>query len=216
MGKARVPRWVRTGAVALAGSIFILIPAQVMGFSVGQPAVASATVTAGALGVYAGAGNPAGVGSLGTALGAQPAFAMDFLEGTSWQTIDNPSWFLSQWQGSGYQMIWGVPILPGTYSPNSNISDTTGSAYGLAQGAQGAFNSYFVTLANALVAGGQGSSIIRLGWEVNGGWFPWAANGSAANFVQYWQNIVTAMRSVPGAAFRFEWNPTLGDLGVGN
>ena len=45
----------------------------------------------------------------------------------------------------------------------------SGSAYGLAQGASGAFNSYFVTLAKAFVAGGQGSSIIRLGLGVQRG-----------------------------------------------
>ena len=67
-----------------------------------------------------------------------------------------------------------------------------------------------------MVSAGQGSSIIRPGWEFNGGWFPWAANGQAAAFVAYWQQIVTTMRSVPGQNFTFEWNPTAGDQGVGN
>ena len=40
--------------------------------------------------------------------------------------------------------------------------------------------------------------IIRPGWEFNGGWFPWAANGQAAAFIGYWQQIVNTMRSVPG------------------
>ncbi|MHB1509198.1 MAG: glycoside hydrolase family 26 protein [Acidimicrobiales bacterium] len=128
---------------------------------------------------------------------------MDFLDGSSWATISNPSWFLSQWQGSGYQMIWGVPMLP-----------NTGAS--LATGATGAYDSYFQTLASALVNGGQGSSIIRLGWEFNGGWFPWAAGGQASSFVAYWRQIVDSMQSVPGASFQFEWNPTRGDTGVGN
>ncbi len=155
------------------------------------------------IGVYGGSGNPSAVADFATTLGAQPHYAMDFIDGTSWSTIEDPSWYLQQWAGTGYQMIWGVPILP-----NSGGS--------LATGATGAYDQYFATLAQAMVAGGQGGSIIRLGWEFNGGWFPWAANGQAAAFVAYYQQIVTTMRSVPGSNFKFEWNPTAGDLGVGN
>jgi hypothetical protein len=217
MGTTRMPRWVRTGAIALAGSIVVLFPAEVLGLSLGQQAVASASVnTSSVLGVYAGAGDVSAVGALAQSTGHQPSSAMDFLDGTSWQTIDNPSWLLSKWQGTGYQMIWGVPILPSTFTADSNSADTSGGAYGLAQGAAGAYNQYFATLARSLVAGGQGSSVIRLGWEFNGGWFPWSAGGHAASFIGYWQQIVTTMRSVPGANFRFEWNPTLGDLNVGD
>jgi hypothetical protein len=208
---------VRIGAAAMAVSVIAIFSARAIGAPQGpQILVSASTNTAGPLGVYAGTASPDVVEALGQSIGEQPAYAMDFLDGTSWQSIEDPSWFLSQWNGSGYKMIWGVPILPDSFSPDSNVSDTNGSASGLAQGANGNFDQYFVNLAEALVAGGQGDSIIRLGWEFNGGWFPWAANGSASNFVQYWQNIVTSMRSVTGQNFTFEWNPTLGDLGVGD
>jgi hypothetical protein len=205
MGKARLARWVRMSAMAVAGSLAIVLPAEMLGLSFGQESVASASVSGvNPIGIYAGAANPGVINTLGQSMGHQPTFAMDFLQGDSWATIEDPSWFISQWKNSGYSMIWGVPILP-------NATD-----YSLSAGASGAYNSYFVTLAKAFVAGGQGSSIIRLGWEFNGGWFPWAANGHAAAFVSYWQQIVNSMRSVAGANFKFEWNPTLGDLGVGN
>ncbi len=155
------------------------------------------------LGVYAGPEDPPAVSDFAARLGGKPRFAMDFLDGTSWSTIDDPSQLVSQWAGSGYTMIWGVPILPS-------------SGASLATGATGAYDGYFATLADAMVAHGQGSSIIRMGWEFNGGWFPWAANGQASAFVGYWQQIVTTMRSVSGANFTFEWNPTRGDLGVGD
>ena len=170
----------------------------------------------GTLGVYAGPGQVDTVRALGTLMNCRPTFAMEFLDGGSWSSIERPGPELASWKNAGYSMIWGVPILPSSFSPNANVRDTNGSAYGLAQGAAGAYDQYFVTLARALVAGGQGGSIIRLGWEFNGGWFPWAAHGSAPQFVTYWQHIVTAMRSVPGQSFTFEWNPTLGDLAVGN
>jgi hypothetical protein len=180
------------------------------------PGSSASDCATGSLGVYAGPEAVRGVEEFGRLIGCRPAYAMDFVAGTSWQSIEAPGAQLSKWRYSGYRMTWGVPILPDSYTPNSNAADSGGSAFGLAQGAAGDFDSHFVTLAKALVAGGQGSAIIRLGWEFNGGWFPWAANGSAANFVAYWRNIVTAMRSVSGQDFSFEWNPTTGDLGVGN
>ena len=169
------------------------------------------------LGVYVGALAPSAAASFGRALGQQPAFAMDFLNGSTWSTLVNgaPA-YMSTWKGSGYTMVWGLPMLPNTFSPDSNVADKSGGAYGLEQGASGAYNSYFLKLAQEMVAGGQGSSIIRPGWEFNGNWFAWAAQGQAAAFVGYWQQIVQTMRSVPGQNFTFEWNPTAGDTGIGN
>jgi hypothetical protein len=164
---------------------------------------ARATVNS-VVGVYVGPGNPPpGVAAVSSLLGYRIPYAMDFTDGGSWESISNPRWLLSRWNATGEKMILGVDMLP-----NSGAS--------LSVGATGAYNPYFVTLGKALVAGGQGSAIIRLGWEFNGGWFPWAANGKAAAFVAYWQQIVDAMRSVPGQSFQFEWNPTRGNLGVGN
>jgi hypothetical protein len=80
----------------------------------------------------------------------------------------------------------------------------------LAVGATGAYDGYFVALSKTLVASGQGSSIIRLGYEFNEQSFPWTALGQPANFITYWRQIVTSMRSVPGANFRFVWNPYIG------
>jgi len=154
-------------------------------------------------GVYVGTGNPAGVTFFGLQVGARMQYAMDFLNGSTWATITNPSWQLSQWNGSGYSMIWAVPMLP----------DQGAS---LAAGARGAYDHYFASLSHALVAGGQGSSVIRIGWEFNGIWFPWGAIGHQTQFIAYWRHIVTAMRTVPGANFKFVWNPDRGDFGGGD
>lgn len=168
------------------------------------------------IGAYSGPGNTSGVDAVGTLLGHHLNYAMDFLSGTSWSTITQATYPYSSWVGKGYTMVWGVDMLTGDFSPNSNPSVAGGSAYGLTQGASGAYNAYFKTVAQNIVNEGFGNSIIRLGWEFNGGWFPWAANGASGAFVQYWQNIVNTMRSVPGQNFKFEWNPTLGDLSVGD
>ena len=98
-------------------------------------------------------------------------------------------------------MSLGVPIIP------SNSSGTPVAT--LAQGATGAYNSYFVTLAQALVAAGDADAYLRLGFEFDGNWNAWYAGTPAAeaNFAAYFDQIVTAMRSVAGANFRFVWNP---------
>jgi Glycosyl hydrolase family 26 len=119
-------------------------------------------------------------------------------------------------KGKGYSMIWSVNMLPGTYSPNADAAQSGGSCFGLTQGARGDFDHYFRTVAANIVRAGFPVSVIRFGWEFNGNWFPWAAQGCASAYVKYFDNIVTTMRAVPGTHFTFEWNPTRGDLGVGN
>jgi len=111
------------------------------------------------------------------------------------------NWLLEPWDGSGYTLSLGVPMIP---------DNSSGTAVGtLAQGATGAYNSYFVTLAQSLVSGGASHAYLRLGWEFDGSWFPWSAtsSGAEASYASYFQQIVTAMRSVPGEAFHFVWNP---------
>ena len=112
-------------------------------------------------------------------------------------------------------MIWGMPMLPDTYRPSTSLSNTSGSCYGLTQEAAGAFNSNWTKVAEAMVANGFGSSIVRPGWEFNGNWMPWAAGGCASAYVGAYQQMVTSMRAV--------WEPTSPssgtrpwDTGVGN
>lgn len=154
-------------------------------------------------GVYAGPTDFTAVASVNSLLDHQVTYAMDFLDGSTWESISDPTWPVEQWEGKGYTMIWGVPIIP-----NSGGS--------LAAGAAGDYNQYFRRLGRFLVAHGQAHSIIRLGWEFNGGWFPWAANHHAHDFKEYFRKIVRSMRRAVGQDFQFEWNPTRGDLGVGN
>jgi hypothetical protein len=138
-------------------------------------------------------------------MGRQPSYAMDYLDGSSWSTMESSAANeASVWSGSGYSMTFSVPMLP-----NSGAS--------LAAGATGSYDSYFQSIAQGLVAHNEAGSIVRIGWEFNGNWFSWAANSSdSSQFVSFWQHIVDSMRSVSGADFKFEWCPTLGDQGVGN
>ncbi len=180
------------------------------------PVPTARPATAPTLGVYAGPGDPGTVSDFVTTLGSRPAYAMDFLDGRSWTNLSNPTWFMQQWQGTPYKMIWGVPMLTNVCSPNSDPAMVNGSTWCLAQEATGTYNAHFRQIAQTMVKYGFGSSIIRLGWEFNGDWSPWAAAGDPLAFVGAYQQVVDAFRSVAGSKFTFEWNPDLGDLGVGD
>jgi hypothetical protein len=154
-------------------------------------------------GVYIDDGNPQTVSSFGSTTGTHVTMATQYLDGgEGWAGLDS-SGSLNGWKGSGITLSLGVPIIP----------TSSGSAVGtLAQGAAGAYNSYFVTLAQNLVASGQGNAFLRLGWEFDGNWFTWQATTPAAeaSFATYFQQIVNSMRSVAGQSFRFVWNPDAG------
>ena len=196
----RQARLIVAGLVVLA-AMLLALPSRAAEASPTQGHVERARGYA--LGVYAGSANPSAAQQFAAQVAAPVPYVTEFLDATSWDTIADPSWLLQQWAGKGFSMIWSVPILP--------YNGAT-----LAAGASGAYDAHFTALAGALVAGGQQASIVRIGWEFNGFWYPWAAKGHAAQFIAYWRHIVTAMRSVPGANFKFEWDPNRGDLGVGN
>jgi hypothetical protein len=164
------------------------------------------------LGLYDGKFSPAGIETAANWLGSPGSikYAEDFIDATDWSHISDP-WQLSNWKGSPFTMIWGVPMLPcGGPSTQcaTNVSDYNEVANGGADG-------YYKTLAQNLVSAGFGSSYIRLGWEFNASWMGWSVcnqQGSgltswASDFVPAYRNIVNSMRSVSGEDFKFIWNP---------
>jgi Glycosyl hydrolase family 26 len=169
-------------------------------------------VDAAGLGFYDGQSSPSGIQTAASWLGSSGSvkYAQDFVDATSWSSIENP-WNLSNWQGSPYTMTWAVPMLP-CGSPDTQCA-TNVSDYDLV--ANGGANSYFQTLAQHMVSAGFGSAYIRLGWEFNANWMGWGICNQdnsgltswASDFVPAYRNIVTSMRSVSGANFKFVWNP---------
>jgi Glycosyl hydrolase family 26 len=169
------------------------------------------------LGLYDGESKPSGIETAAKWLGSPSTikYAMDFIDATSWSSISDP-YQLGQWKGAPYTMVWGVPMLP-CNGPSTQCA-TNVADYNLL--ASGGADKYFETLAKNLVSAGFGTSYIRLGWEMNSSQMGWAIcneQGSAADswindFVPAFQNIVTSMRSVSGANFKFIWNPI--DTGI--
>lgn len=101
--------------------------------------------------------------------------------------------------GSGRQLIVTQNLFP------SSLNDTDWRT----AGARGDYESHAVALAQNLVAAGLGNSVIRLAHEANGDWYPDNVGSSTADYqawVQFWRNTVLAMKSVPGASFKFDWS----------
>ena len=127
---------------------------------------------------------------------------MDFSGGASWNDIVEHSFNKAQYwhqHAPRTYLTLAIPMLP-----------SDGERSSLAEGASGAYDAHFRALAAKLVEAGEGDAELRLGWEFNGNWFRWRASVNPQAFVTYWRRIVGAMRSVPGAHFTFNWNPSLG------
>jgi len=177
---------------ALSAAVAVVVATLPGGLAAGTGSASSLP-----LGDYAGTDNPAGVAQFAADTGAHVTMATDFLDGSStWSTLDAAGG-IGAWSPSGYRLVLAVPMLP-----------RRGHA-SLAKGARGAYNGYFATLAQNLVAAGEGDAILRPGWEFNGTWYRWKVRtaAGAAAYAAYFRQIVDAMRSVPGESFAFVWNP---------
>jgi Glycosyl hydrolase family 26 len=76
------------------------------------------------------------------------------------------------------------------------------------RGAAGAFVGHAKALARNLVAAGLGDSVIRLAHEANGTWYADSVGATKRDFAlwrEMWRKTAIAMRSVPGAHFKFDW-----------
>ncbi len=145
-------------------------------------------------------------------------WAEDFMPTEGWNKIEGEEWQLGTWKGwcqkqPGRRLVLSVPLLPGGWSGRGSTSGPgAGEPVSLAEGAKGAYNIYFQHLAENLIANDLGDTILRLGWEFNGGWYAWRADTKekAATYAAYFRQIVAAMRSVQGAAnLTFVWNPAM-------
>ena len=156
-----------------------------------------------ARGAYVGAGSD-GAGRIPTWnswVGSPVTRGSDGIAYASWSNVTSEAqWAANTWSRAnlGLKMTFQIPMLP---------SDKTST---LALGAAGNYDSYFTTLANTLVTAGYPDAYLRVGWEFNGGWYPWAAKSDPTNWIAFYRRIVKAMRAVSGANFKFDWNPDLG------
>jgi regulation of enolase protein 1 (concanavalin A-like superfamily) len=135
----------------------------------------------------------------------------DFTATNTWDNIACPSWMTNPVK------LWLAKNPGGMYVVTIGMFPS-GSTF--TAGASGAYNSYFQTAANRLVAQGlANNTIIRLGHEFNGGWYAWHVSHKNTdvdssgnkyddrpeNYVAYWRQIVTTMRAI-APNLKFCWN----------
>jgi hypothetical protein len=168
-------------------------------------------------GAYTTPVTPAGLAKFGTETDTRPTLITDYLPAANgWTALDGGTkgWdkgslqvMLKNWGNKGYDFALGVPMIPTTW----RHADGT-----LAGGAAGDYNTYFATLAQNLVSGGLPDAYLRVGWEFDIKRYPWQAWDPAnpaldptyeQEYAQFFRQIVTTMRGVSGANFKFVWNP---------
>jgi Glycosyl hydrolase family 26 len=158
--------------------------------------------------MYDGAGNTAGIEEMEQALGrtinmetslAPPGEYGNPASGT---LASGNTWLTSDFQQYLQQTPDGTPIIAVPLVQSNG--DT------LANAAAGNDNANFTAMAQALVNAGEGNAVLRIGWEANGNWYPWSADSDPQEYIQAFQNAVTAMRSVPGANFTIDWDVNAG------
>ena len=104
------------------------------------------------------------------------------------------------------QLALGVPACCGASAGSGGKT--------WADEANGVNDAHWKALGNRLIALGLGGALLRIGREFNGNWYPWqVAEGGQASYIAGYSHVVTVLRGLPGAAFRFCWSPA---LGVGN
>lgn len=174
----------------ISGLATLLVALTVSGALPAQELQAART-----FGVYLGAGCDGAkrLGPFGRWLGREPEQVIDFV---SWKVLaEGTTWGMRCWQKSGQKrVVFSVPMLPDDKSAT------------LADGAAGKFDELFRNYARQLVKHGYGDAILRIGWEFNADWYPWAAKHDPQSWIAYWRRIVTVMRSVPNASFKFDWS----------
>lgn len=147
-------------------------------------------------------------------------WAEDFEPTEQWDNnIEGGGWQLGEWSDwkkavKGRRLVLSVPLLPGGWDRSGPKTGAgAGQKVSYEAGARGDYNDHFKHLAENLVKYGLGDSILRLGWEFNGGWYTWRASDNPKQWAAYWQQIVKTMRGVPGAeGLKYCWNPATGWL----
>ena len=85
---------------------------------------------------------------------------------------------------SGARTVVSVPLFPASEAPT------------FAACASGAFNSYYRRIAQTLVDRGAPDTIIRLGWEANGSWYPWSAGKDPEGYKACFRQAAQTMKKV--------------------
>ncbi|MER5551830.1 glycosyl hydrolase [Streptomyces sp. NPDC002793] len=134
-----------------------------------------------------------------------------YLPGDLWENIEGRPGFLASWAAwrkadRDRMFVLNTPMMERN---EEHVSDDEVRGL-LRAGAEGRFDGHFRTLAERLVLLGVPDTVIVLGWEMNGTTYTHRCGPDPDAWKAYWKRIVTAMRSVSGQEFRFDFAPSRG------
>ncbi|WP_405912922.1 glycosyl hydrolase [Streptomyces sp. NBC_00963] len=143
--------------------------------------------------------------------GAELRVGHTYLPGDVWSNIEGQPDFLSPWAKwrrakPDRMFVLNVPMQEHN---EDNLSDDEVRDL-IGQGARGDFDDHYRKLATRLVRLGVPDTVIVLGWEMNGTTYTQRCGPDPQGWKTYWNRIVTAMRSVPGQKFKFDFTPNRG------
>ncbi|MGW0785304.1 glycoside hydrolase family 26 protein [Streptomyces sp. NPDC002913] len=134
-----------------------------------------------------------------------------YLPGDLWENIEGRPGFLASWAAwrraaDDRMFVLNTPMLERN---EERVSDSEVRSL-LRAGAAGEFDEHFRKLAERLVLLGVPDTVIVLGWEMNGTTYTHRCGPDPVAWKEYWNRIVTTMRSVSGQKFRFDFAPSRG------
>jgi hypothetical protein len=119
-----------------------------------------------------------------------------------WADFNGSIWYITDvWKSMpGRKLMWSVPLIV-KHWPDPPIAT-------LAKAAAGKYDAYYQNAAYDIAARDP-KAIIRIGWEFNGDWYPWAASADEQGYIGAFRDMVKVFRSV-SPDFVFMWCPNIG------
>ncbi len=158
------------------------------------------------IGVYRGRGcGVAAIERYEGFLGRRVDYVLDFMleSPSSWAQFEaghlTASADVSAWVGQlgARRLVLGVPACC--------------MGAGWADEEAGRNDSHWKALGSRLVSLGLGDAVLRIAREMNAAWYRWAVReGGQTTYIRGYQHVLSVLRAIPGASFRFCWNPYLG------
>ncbi|WP_371536522.1 glycosyl hydrolase [Streptomyces sp. NBC_00466] len=143
--------------------------------------------------------------------GAELRVGHTYLPGDVWSNIEGQPDFLrtwAKWRRARPDRMFVLNVPMQEHNEDRVSDDEVRDLIG--QGARGDFDDHYRKLATRLVNLGVPDTVIVLGWEMNGTTYTQRCGPDPQGWKTYWRRIVTAMRSVPGQKFKFDFTPNRG------
>lgn len=154
------------------------------------------------IGVFSGGFSPSSAKAYETWLGRVSDVNVDFVSDVAYSgtdSMEDAGWMIDQWKAGSTakrNMIFSIPLT--THQDPSLLNVATGK-----------YDPIFTALAKTIKAS-YPKAVIRIGWEFNGGWYPWSASGRTSEFVAAFRRISRIFKRA-SADFTIDWCPTSGN-----